>query len=244
MRYGIFSDVHSNLEALNRVLEDSKKENIDNFICLGDLVGYGANPNECVELIRALKPVIVAGNHDCAVVNRIDTSGFNKWGSEAVLWTQKIIKPDNVSFLNGLKLMQDHNDFTLVHASPYFPEKWFYVITVEDIIRCFLNFKNWICFVGHSHRPFIFELNPNNLYNSNIFLSGEVVLKKEMRYVISAGSVGQPRDGNNKTCYFVFDSESKKIKLTRLEYNYELTQKKILDAGLPGFLAERLAKGK
>ncbi|MEW6086975.1 MAG: metallophosphoesterase family protein [bacterium] len=244
MRYGIFSDVHSNLEALNTVLEDSKKEKVDSFLCLGDLVGYGANPDECIELIRGLNPVVVSGNHDCAVSNRIDTVNFNKWGRDAIFWTQKNIKPENESFLKELRLITDHDNFTLVHASPYYPEKWFYVITVEDIIRCFLNFKNWICFLGHSHRPFIFELNPINLYNSKIFLSGEVVLKKEMRYVISTGSVGQPRDGNNKTCYFVLDTDTRIIKLIRAAYNYELTQKKILDAGLPSFLAERLGKGK
>ncbi len=242
MRIGIISDIHSNLEALKTVLESAEMQNIDEYICLGDIVGYGANPNECIDMVKELTSRIIAGNHDFGVCNLTDTSYFNDVARKAIEWTKKVIRKENMDFLKSLPLVMEYQNIFFVHSTPSFPDEWNYVLSMYDAMKEFNFFENPICFVGHSHQPVIFSINPDNEIGSSI--DDSLVLKNRKRYIVNAGSVGQPRDGNSKASFLVYDNEKKSVTFSRIEYDVKKTQTKILDAGLPPFLAQRLEIGR
>jgi len=236
----IISDIHSNLEALNAVLDDIKNRGIKKIFCLGDIVGYGANPNECVELIRGINCKSVVGNHDYGVLGKESLDYFNKYGIIAILWTKKVIKNENLKFLESLPLTIEEKikgkKVIFSHANPKSPELWEYLFPdyVDDAFDC-----GDIIFVGHSHIPFV------NSEEGNLLLhEGKIHLDEDKKHLINPGSVGQPRDGINKASYCIFDEKDFKIEIVRVEYDIKKTYEKIIKNGLPEWLGERLFLGR
>ncbi len=243
MRYGIISDIHGNLEALERVIAILKKSSIDRYLCLGDLVGYGADPGACLESVRSLNPLTVVGNHDWALLHPEIIESFNKYAKKSILWTAEQISSPQKSYLDSLPLIKEMEDFILVHGSLDEPEKFNYVFNLRDIELNFQLLKKKICFFGHSHIPGIYSCS---LSQKRIELSssGMVKFENEKKYLINVGSVGQPRDRNPAACFALFDTEEKTLWIKRCGYEIRKTQEKIVQAGLPKILAGRLAFGK
>jgi len=241
MKAEIISDIHGNLEALQTVLQDIKKRRIKTTICLGDLVGYGANPNECVEICLANARVIIAGNHDWATIGKTDISVFNPVAAEAIRWTQKTLTKENFARLEELTLTENFNELFLVHSSPDRPEEWNYLFSLSEFEREFKFFNAQLCFVGHSHVPSAVFQDPNSYTD---FLREDLFpIIKNRQYIINVGSVGQPRDLDPRASYVIYDGNKGAIEFVRLDYNVPLAQKKILDAHLPEILAQRLLLG-
>lgn len=241
MVHGIISDVHSNLEALQVVVAELKRRKITSIICLGDVVGYGANPNECCDIVRDLAQLVILGNHDAGSVGITDISYFNWVAKNACIWTNKVINPQNREWLKSLSLQSNDEDGLFVHSSPSKPEAWRYVLSFDDAISEFQTFKQSTCFVGHSHIPVTFvEKEPQY----GIIQDEKFKLDPKYRYIINPGSVGQPRDSDPRTSFAVYDSETGQIEIIRLPYDIKGAQQKILDAKLPEFLAHRLALGR
>lgn len=241
-RVGVISDIHGNLHALEAVLEQLDSENVDMIVCCGDVVGYGARPNECVDLIRSREIPTIAGNHDHAALLLTDISNFNDIAKSAVLWTKKVLREDNMDFLRELPLtLRDTaNNVFYVHASPREPGEWHYILTMGEARTNFNYYTEQICFIGHSHQPFIIENNEGDLACPT---RPEIEIKEGCRYLINVGSVGQPRDHNPRPCYVVVDFEAKTLEIKRKDYDLESAQEAIISAGLPRELSERLAHG-
>jgi diadenosine tetraphosphatase ApaH/serine/threonine PP2A family protein phosphatase len=234
MRVAIISDIHSNLEALQKALEIIDERKAEEIICLGDLVGYGANPNECVELTRKRASRILLGNHDQAAFDLSQTEHFNRHARTAAYWTNQTLTEENLEFLKSLPFQHAIDDLTFVHASPRDPEQWEYVFSAHEAKTNFESFQTRICFVGHTHIPGIF---PEDLKTQK---SG---VTRENRYIINVGSVGQPRDGNWKLSFGIFDTSAWTYDLIRSEYDVQSASEKIVAADLPRFLADRLLVG-
>jgi predicted phosphodiesterase len=241
MRYGIFSDVHSNLEALEAVLDAYKKEAIDEFLCGGDIVGYSANPRECIARVKSVAKLTVAGNHDWASVDLFPTTYFNPLAAQAVAWTKQNLDSAKKQFLKSLQLIFKNADLTLVHGTLHNPEEFNYMLYDEEAAHTFVMLKTEICFVGHTHCPgfFIQDKEGHISYQEQ----DELVIEKGKRYIINVGSVGQPRDKNPDAAYCIYDTDKKKVQIKRIKYDKEAARKKIVAAGLPKFLGERLLSG-
>ena len=242
MKAAIISDIHSNLEALQVVIKDIKKRRIKRIFCLGDLVGYGANPNECVELCMKEADVIIAGNHDWATIDKTSIATFNPIAAEAIRWTRNNIIRQNYKKLEGLKLTHKIKDLFLVHATPQKPEDWDYLFNLKEFQNQFFHFTGQVCFVGHSHIPAVVFQDANGY--TDFLRDNPFPLIKNRRFIINVGSVGQPRDLDPRASYAIYDGNRKYIEIVRLNYNILLAQQKILNSGLPELLADRLMVGK
>jgi len=243
MRYAIVADIHSNLAAFQAVLADLERNGgAEEIWCLGDVVGYGPDPRECIELLRQHRHLCVAGNHDWAAVGKIDTAYFNSKAAQAAHWTAAQLRPVDVDYLQNLPAALIQGDFTLVHGSPREPI-WEYVLTVETANINFEYFRTKFCLVGHSHAPVLFDLDRNRA--SQVYrLPGELSLKQEeRRLIINCGGVGQPRDGDPRASYAIFDDDRGIIYHYRIEYDISTTQQKMRKAGLPSRLIDRLSYG-
>jgi diadenosine tetraphosphatase ApaH/serine/threonine PP2A family protein phosphatase len=241
MKYAIISDIHGNLEALETVLARIAEIGVDSILCLGDVVGYGPNPNECVSLVKEKAEITLAGNHDYAPLGKIDITSFNPWARDAIEWTAEELTQDSIDFLISLPLKIDLEGFTIVHATPYRPESWNYIVTIGDAVRNFEEFGSQVCFIGHSHVPMIVSRNGQDDYR--VIAKPKTRLRDSRRYIINVGSVGQPRDMNPRSAFGLYDTESQDYELIRVEYNIATTQDKIRKHQLPEFLAERLELG-
>lgn len=245
MRYLIFTDIHGNLEAFNALLKFIQKRKIDHYLFLGDLVGYGASPNEIIQKVRALKPLAkIRGNHDKAVCQLDTIQTFNPIASSAIHWTRQNILKKNMNFLCNLKQgpITIHDNIMLCHGAPF--DEDHYIFGEFDAAEAFLHIDTQLCFFGHTHFPFVYTERDHIVEGT--FLSGdsnEIKIEKGVKYLINPGSIGQPRDRNPKVSCAIYDSKTSKIKFYRLEYDIEGAQKKILDAKLPPALAERLGVG-
>lgn len=241
MRYAIFADIHSNLEALEAVLAVLSSERIDAYLCAGDIVGYGADPKPCLGKVKALTNNIVAGNHESAVCGKFPLSDLVDNVRDAVLWTKNILSAEETSFLNNLALVYKNNDLTLVHASLDSPQDFYYIFKPYEAGETFDLLDTLICFFGHTHRPQI-------LVKRNIIISRLDGFKAEInpdyKYTVNVGSVGQPRDGDPRAAYCIYDTAENTIEIKRIPYDIETAQRKIIAAGLPRILAERLAIGR
>ena len=242
MKYAIISDIHGNLEALESVLAEIEKEGVDSILCLGDVVGYGPNPNECVDIIRERTEVTLAGNHDYAPIGKLDVSYFNLWARSAIEWTADKLTQSSVDFLMDLPLKIDLDGFTIVHATPRNPEEWDYINTIGDAALNFPEFSSQICFIGHSHVPMAVHLNEKSDHPL-VSKKNPLKIKKNCRYIINVGSVGQPRDFNPKASFSIYDNKAKVYENFRVGYAVAETQRKIRNTKLPEFLAERLGVG-
>lgn len=242
MRYGFFSDVHSNLEALKAVAEDFQKEKLDRVFFLGDAVGYGPDPNECVAIIDDLTDVKLMGNHDYAALGLIETTLFNEYAQQAMEWTRGALTEQSLKILSGFAMEYEFDGSHLVHSTPREPQEWNYIFDLDDAEENFNFFKSQMCIIGHSHFPAIIK----KFDGRHCFLHEEsrTQIEKDFKYIINIGSVGQPRDGSNKACYMIYDPEKKVVTLKRLEYDFNETQAKMKKRGLPQFLIDRLAVGR
>jgi diadenosine tetraphosphatase ApaH/serine/threonine PP2A family protein phosphatase len=242
MRYIIFSDLHGNLEALHQFQKEIETIGYDKLVCLGDIVGYGADPNLCIEWIREKVNFTIAGNHDWAAVEKTDITNFNSYAYKSCLWTQKELTAGNKSFLRSLPLEHEEGGVYWVHASPFEPDAWHYVTSKVGAKRYFRHFEAPLCFVGHSHHPLILEQTADGEVNDYVADFWNIEL--ENRYIFNVGSLGQPRDGNPDPSFMVYDSNNKTVQVHRFKYDLNSAQEKILEQGLPFYLAERLAKGR
>ncbi|HEX9933971.1 MAG TPA: metallophosphoesterase family protein [bacterium] len=241
MKLGIYSDIHSNAEALDAVLKALDKEHVDRTICLGDLVGYGPDPNRCVEAVIRNADEIVAGNHDLAAAGILSIEDFNDTAAEALIWTRGVLSPSSEEFLARLPLEVREGDVTAVHATPEAPDAWRYIWNESDVRRNLGVQETPFCFVGHSHVPAAFI--KDNEGNVLIRAASEVRFRDGWKYLINVGSVGQPRDGDPRAAYGLLDTSEGWFRLIRLEYAVDLVQKKMAEEGLPGSLIQRLALG-
>ena len=238
----ILSDIHSNLESFQAVLKDCSRERVDQVLCLGDVVGYAADPDQCIETLRGLTSDVVAGNHDWAVAGLADISYFNPEARAAVEWTAGIITADHSTYLKGLPLTLCLPGMLLVHATPYQPEAWNYIFSPDDAAQCFRHCDQQICFTGHSHYPIAFAQDKEG--NISVIRDSTFTLLDSYRYLINVGSVGQPRDGDPRAAYVIYKPEEASFTLRRVSYDITRTQRKIVAAGLPTLLAARLAAGR
>jgi len=242
MRILIISDIHSNLAALEAVLAAAKEQEYGRVWCLGDIVGYGPDPNECITEVRNMEALCIAGNHDWAALDRIPLEDFNSDAQKATLWTRDQLTPDSISYLERAPEMRVEGSFTLAHGSPRHPI-WEYVQLPSVAAANFAYFSTPYCLVGHSHIPVIFRHLDE--YQAEIFFPPlDVPLALDQRrLIINPGSVGQPRDGDPRASYLLLDEEAHTLQFHRVEYPITHTQTRMMEAGLPPRLAARLAFG-
>ena len=243
MKALIASDIHSNLEALESVLEDAESRGgFDQIWSLGDLVGYGPDPSACIELIRKYDHQSVAGNHDLACIGELSLEAFNSHAAEANRWTATQLTEEEFAFLRSLPLKLEIDEFTVVHGSPRDPV-WEYVISVAAAVATFFHFGTQRCLVGHSHIPFICRPTEDGAAFLEFPLDTPIALGND-RMIINPGGVGQPRDSDPRASYALYDSEAGTVTHHRTEYDVPKTQEKMKRAALPEFLAQRLAYGR
>ena len=241
MKILVMSDIHGNINALETVLEDAGK--VDRVWCLGDLVGYGPDPNECIKKIRFLKNCIcLMGNHDSAVLGNMDMEAFNRDARLSVEWNQKVIKPENMNFLKNLPEKHVEGDVTLAHGSPRNPV-WEYILDWQVAMNNLDHFDTSFCFVGHTHIPVIFQLTEEELGSQLQILSPISSVELTGKAIVNPGSVGQPRDRDARAAYVIYDSKSKIWEPRRIAYNLVDVQERITKFGLPERNAIRLADG-
>ena len=240
MKFAIIADIHGNLEAFRTVLADAEQQKPTHYVCLGDVVGYNANPKECLDIVRSMNIPCVKGNHDeyCSTENPLD--GFNPAAAEAVNWTREQLTEEDRQWLRDLKYVRMVTSFSIVHATLDGPQRWGYVFDKLAAAASFTYQNTAVCFFGHTHVPVAFM-------RDSVVRGGTYTIFKidaGKKYFVNVGAVGQPRDNNPKAAYVVYDVDEGTIELRRLEYDIPKAQKKILEAGLPERLAERLAYGR
>jgi len=240
MKYAVIADIHGNLEAFQVVLEDALAQKCTHYCCLGDVVGYNANPKECLDTIRQMGMPCVRGNHDEYCSSEEELDGFNPAAAEAVLWTRRQLTPEDKQWLRELKLIRVVASFSLVHATLDQPHRWAYVFDKLMAAASFTYQNTSVCFFGHTHVPTAFVRDA--VVRGGTYSKFRVEPGK--KYFVNVCSVGQPRDGNPKCGYVAYDLDESSIELRRLEYDIPKTQAKIRAAGLPARLADRLAYGK
>jgi len=245
MRYGILSDIHGNLEALDAVLDRLSTAGVSSYLCLGDVVGYGADPNACCERVRALPGLCVVGNHDLAAIGAFDLRWFNAYACAAAEWTERELRPENRSFLAALPEVAWGVGFQLVHGSPIKPTTG-YVTDAFEATAALEAQKEPLCFVGHTHVPMAFSCRQGGLLCAAVpFRVGQAVLMEAgYQYLVNCGGVGQPRDGNPRAACGVYDTDAGTVELLRVSYDIAAAQAKMRAAGLPPILADRLAFGR
>lgn len=241
MRFGIVADIHANLAAFRAVLADMGQ--VDSLWCLGDLVGYGPDPNECIELLRRHDHLCVLGNHDLAAIGRMDTSGFNRDAARAAEWTANALTEPSRQYLSGLPERLVQEPFTLVHGSPRHPV-WEYITHESQAMPNFAYFDTPACLVGHTHMPVLYVEDPSRgTVLASVPELGHPVRIDERRILANPGGVGQPRDSDPRAAYALYDSERRTLEWRRAAYPIEVTQQRMRDEGLPPRLIDRLAIG-
>lgn len=240
MRFAVFGDIHANLEALDAVLADAKEAGCTHHACLGDVVGYNANPHECVERIQALECPVVKGNHDEQASVESDLENFNPLAEEAITWTRANLTWEDKTWLRELRFVRQVRDFTIVHATLDTPHKFGYVFNQLDAAASFNYQHTHVCFYGHTHAPRAY-IRDHTVKSVPL---QKLRIEHGKKYFINVGSVGQPRDGDWRASYCIYDSEKHVVELRRIDYDIYAAQDKIIGVGLPKRLADRLAVGK
>jgi len=246
MLYGIFSDIHANLQALEAVLRSMDSRKVERRICLGDIVGYGANPNECATLVKQHSDLCILGNHDNVALKRETYSDFNIYAKTAMEWTWGHLNDQTRDYLKSLPYVVEEGNFTFVHSSPMSPADWHYVADLDGALEAFSYFKTPYCFIGHTHSPVIVATNSEDPYGDIPVISDGPLYRPQEneKVLINAGSVGQPRDRDNRACWCLVDSECAWIEFIRVEYDIDRTQDAMRKENLPLFLIERLGLGR
>lgn len=232
--------MHSNLEAFEAVLKAMEGERLDKYICGGDIVGYGADPSSCITLTKELTECVICGNHDWASVGLFDTHYFNPRAKKAVWWTAEHLNGAEQQYLKSLKAVYEEEHFVVVHGSLDEPERFHYILDLYSAIQNFQIMQKRLCFIGHSHSPVIFAKSGDDVTYTRL---PKIELDKDTSYIVNVGSVGQPRDGDPRACYVVYDEGKNIVEIKRVPYDVGKAQDKILKAGLPPTLAERLSVG-
>jgi len=240
MRIALFGDIHANLEALEAVLTDAAAQGCSDHVCMGDIVGYNADPSPCLERVRENGWPVVKGNHDEDASGDHSLDSMNPVAAEALKWTRDQLTPEQRDWLRTLRMVRQVEDFTVVHSTLDQPQSWNYVTNKFDAMSNFSYQFTKLCFHGHTHVPRIFVRDSRV---SEVEASS-IVIEPGMKYFINTGSVGQPRDGDWRACYVIYDIPTKTVTFRRIEYDLATTQEKIRAAGLPEVLAERLAEGR
>ncbi|MBI4358953.1 MAG: metallophosphoesterase family protein [Candidatus Omnitrophica bacterium] len=261
MKYAVISDIHSNWEALSRAYEEIQKRSVDEIVCLGDVVGYGANPSEVLAFVRRISSEIILGNHDRAVEDVKLREEFNDWAREAIEWTAGVLSPEEKKQIRQFTPMIIDRDrhVSWTHGSAHEPDEFHYLFNEKDASSSFRVLETDFCFFGHTHLPSLFStltpsLSPKGrgepacrtgrgegkLMEARYLTAGTYHLAKGERYLINPGSVGQPRDRNPKLSFALFDSSQLMLEIVRLDYDNRKAAEKIRKAGLPTFLADRL----
>lgn len=244
MRLGIFSDTHANYEALSAVLEAYRRERIDVYYCLGDTVGYGGSPNECADLVRQVAKKTILGNHDAAVAGRMDYSYYYEAARQALDTHAAMLSPENSTWLRGLPYQEKLTDIDvdLCHGSPVRLEEFEYIFAPEQARECLPMWPDLgsLTLIGHSHLCKVFALTPGSVEELSPI---DFTLEPGRKYIVSVGSVGQPRDYDNRASYTVYDSDSKRFEFKRIEYDIETAAEKVLRAKLERNFAHRLYIG-
>ncbi len=241
MRIAVISDIHANLHALDAVLAEVEAEGVDELWCLGDLVGYGPRPNECVEVVRARADLCLAGNHDLAVIGEADLTLFVGEAEAAARWTRTVLDEDNAAYLASLEPAANRDSVALAHGSPADPV-WEYILSQQAAVEAFAATAEPLILVGHSHVALEICLDELEL-RGGLALGGHEVDLKAGRHILNPGSVGQPRDGDARAGWLVLDSDARRATFRRTDYPIATTQAEMRDRGLPEGLAERLAQG-
>jgi predicted phosphodiesterase len=240
MRFAIFSDLHANLEATEAILADAHEKECTHYVCLGDLVGYNANPHECVEIVRQMDCPVVKGNHDEQACLTESSRDFNELAEQAINWTRARLTEADKQWLADLRMTRQVRDFTIVHATLDTPEEWGYVFNNLDALASFTYQHTTLCFFGHTHvaGAFVRDGGVKRVKTERL------IIEPGKKYFINTGSVGQPRDGDPRAAYCIYDIERESVEQRRIRYDMRAAQKKIIQAGLPRLLAERLELGR
>lgn len=241
MRIAVISDIHGNLEAFEAALADISKQECDRIVCLGDVVGYGPDPESCIRILADEKIQCIKGNHDDACSSDEFPYRMNSIAQTATLWTQQRLNRVEKLWLANLRSTIEEDEITFVHASPYMPDGWDYVTDYWEAENAFHAFTGRICFIGHTHEP-VAWIKEDDKIAADTF--DRLHIEKGKRYLINVGSVGQPRDRNPNSAYVIYDSDRGYFDLKRVAYDIEKTQRKILAVGLPMPLAQRLQLGR
>ncbi|MBN2365539.1 MAG: metallophosphoesterase family protein [Calditrichaeota bacterium] len=238
MKIAVISDIHANLAALQQALDAIRQLKPDKIVCLGDIVGYGPRPNECVDLVRENCQVCLMGNHDHAVLGLTDTYYFNQYAREAINWTRRMLTIGNKAYLENLQFSHYEGEILYVHSTPEYPEEWHYILSEYEAKKYLERIKQKICFIGHSHIPVIFSNKRGTISEKEI-----KVADSDEKYIVNVGSIGQPRDGDHRLCFVFYDTESRQLRYIRKKYPVQETYDEILANQLPPFLAMRLLVG-
>lgn len=242
MRYALISDIHGNLEAFEAALDAISKDKVDGYLSIGDCIGYGADPKECIKRLKSLDcEALIAGNHERGVLGLFDIDNFNEYAKNAVIWTKGVLNKSETDYLETFRLVYEDAHFTLVHGSLESPKEFNYITNTGDAYITSRIMKTPLCFVGHTHKAGIFCFQGDK---SEYIRPSGVKIENGKKYLINVGSVGQPRDGDPRAAYVIYDDESGTVDIKRVVYDIEGAQKKILKAGLPAFFAERLPEGR
>ncbi len=242
MRIAVLSDVHSNIEALTEVLRAAESERVDRMVCLGDVVGYGAAVNECCELVRAHCEVTLLGNHDAAVAGRMDYSYYYDAARHALDWSASIISQENAAWLRSLPFTYRIGEVGFSHGSPVDPRAYEYIFALEQARELTPHVEHLpeVTFIGHSHLCKAFSLADGEVYD---VVAQKFGLRQGSRYIVSVGSVGQPRDYDNRACFVVCDTDARTVEYRRVEYDIEASAQRIFDADLALNFGRRLFLG-
>lgn len=240
-KIAIIGDIHANLEAINAVIDDARSRSVTDFVCLGDVVGYNASPSECIAIVKSLECVTVRGNHDhyCSYDENLDD--FQPLAASVVAWTRRQLSDEDVTWLKNLPYKKTLWGFTLVHSTLDMPERWGYVF---DTLAAEANFNcqlTPLCFHGHTHVPMIYETEGELVKHIDPCTLSLAVGHK---YFINVGSVGQPRDGDPRGSYAIYDTKARTVEFIRVPYDVQTAMEKNIQAGLPERLANRLAQGR
>lgn len=240
MRIALFGDIHANLEALEVVLADAEEQGCTDYVCMGDVVGYNADPAACLEKVKAMNIPVVKGNHDEDASGSHSLDSMNPVAAAALEWTRAQLSEEQRVWLRRLRMVRQVEDFTIVHSTLDQPANWNYVTNRFDAMSNFSYQFTQVCFHGHTHVPRVYVKTDK----VQEVPADSIIIEEGSKYFINVGSVGQPRDGDWRGCYAIYDLDHKMVVFRRVEYDIATTQQKILDAGLPAMLAERLADGR
>ena len=240
MRIAILSDLHANLEATEAVLADARKRDCTDYVCLGDVVGYNANPHECVEIVQKLECPVVKGNHDEQASLEESSRDFNPLAEMAINWTREQLSDRDKEWLRGLPFTRPVRDFTIVHATLDSPERWDYVFNTLDAVPSFTHQDTTVCFFGHTHVAGAF-VRDDGVKRVKV---DQLTIEPAKKYLVNTGSVGQPRDGDWRAAYCIYHVDKNVVEQRRVKYDLATAQEKIIKAGLPRLLAERLKLGR
>ena len=243
MRCAIIADIHANLAALTAVLVDVKQRGgVEEIWCLGDIVGYGPDPHDCIELLRRTNHVCVVGNHDLAAVGQVDTADFNPDAMAASAWTAEHLTSQDVKYIKDLPRVVNREDCTLVHGSPREPI-WEYVLSISGARENFAHFKTRFCLLAHTHVPAAFSYDAGGDCSFRQFNPEQELDPEKARLIVNPGAVGQPRDGDPRASYAIYDSDKKRFWLYRVAYDVTETQSRMVEQKLPMRLVARLSHG-